>query len=60
MDCLEDHVHDVNAFVRSSVLQTWGKLCQNKAIPLSRYQRLLQLVVGRLKDKSSNVRKQVC
>jgi len=58
LDCLEDHIHDVNAFVRSSVLQTWGKLCQNKTIPLNRQQRLLKLVIGRLRDKSSSVRKQ--
>ena len=58
LDCLEDHVHDVHAFVRTAVLQGWGKLCDAKAIPLSRQQRLLQLVKGRLQDKSSNVRKQ--
>ena len=58
LDCLEDHVHDAHAFVRSSVLQAWGRLCMAKAIPLSRQERLLRLVIGRLQDKSSNVRKQ--
>ena len=58
LDCLEDHVHDAHAFVRSSVLQVWGRLCMAKAIPLSRQERLLRLVIGRLQDKSSNVRKQ--
>ena len=58
LDCLEDHVHDAHAFVRSSVLQVWGRLCIAKAIPLSRQERLLRLVIGRLQDKSSNVRKQ--
>ena len=58
LDCLEDHVHDAHAFVRSSVLQVWGRLCTSKAIPLSRQERLLRLVIGRLQDKSSNVRKQ--
>ena len=76
-ECLEDHIHDVNAFVRSGVLQVsftkenmsneirvifgsqiWSKLCSANAIPLKRQQRLLQLVIGRLHDKSSNVRKQ--
>lgn len=58
LDCLEDHVHDVHAHVRTSVLQIWTKLCSAKAIPLNRQQRLLKLVMGRLHDKSSNVRKQ--
>ena len=58
LDCLEDHVHDAHAFVRSSVLQVWSRLCMAEAIPLSRRDRLLRLVIGRLQDKSSNVRKQ--
>ena len=58
LDCLEDHMHDVHAHVRSSVLQIWGRLCQARAIPLNRQQRVLQLTIGRLRDKSSNVRKQ--
>ena len=58
MDCLEDHVHDVHAHVRSSVLQSWTKLCVSKAIPLNRQLKLLKLIVGRLRDRSSNVRKQ--
>ena len=58
LDHLEDHVHDIHAFVRSGVLQAWIKLCQAKAIPLTRQYKLLKLVVGRLQDKSSNVRKQ--
>ncbi|XP_059092288.1 condensin complex subunit 1-like isoform X2 [Tigriopus californicus] len=58
LDCLEDHIHDVHAHVRTSVLQIWTKLCSAKAIPLNRQQRLLKLVMGRLHDKSSNVRKQ--
>ena len=29
-----------------------------KVIPLNRQQRVLELILGRLKDKSSNVRKQ--
>merc|ERR1712223_292510 len=58
LDCLEDHIHDVHAHVRSSVLQSWAKLCSAKAIPLNRQYRVLKLVVGRLRDRSSNVRKQ--
>ena len=57
LDCLEDHIHDVHAHVRSHVLQIWVKLCKEKCIPLSRQHSLLELCVGRLQDKSSNVRK---
>eukprot|EP00092_Neocalanus_flemingeri_P032797 GFUD01035670.1.p1 GENE.GFUD01035670.1~~GFUD01035670.1.p1 ORF type:complete len:1485 (+),score=509.47 GFUD01035670.1:55-4509(+) len=57
LDCLEDHVHDIHAHVRSHVLQIWGKLCKDKCIPLSRQHSVLELAAGRLQDKSSNVRK---
>ena len=58
LECLQDHIHDVNAHVRSGVLQAWNKLCSNKFIPLNRQYALLRLVVDRLQDRSSNVRKQ--
>lgn len=57
LDCLEDHMHDVHAHVRSHVLQIWGKLCKDKCIPLARQHHVLELAAGRLQDKSSNVRK---
>ena len=57
LDCLEDHMHDVHAHVRSHVLQIWVKLCRDKCIPLTRQHSVLELCVGRLRDKSSNVRK---
>ncbi|XP_012566984.1 condensin complex subunit 1 isoform X1 [Hydra vulgaris] len=57
LDRLEDHIHDVNSFVRSRVLQIWLYLCHEKAIPIARQGRLLDLVIGRLQDKSSQVRK---
>ncbi|XP_078617056.1 condensin complex subunit 1-like isoform X2 [Branchiostoma floridae x Branchiostoma japonicum] len=57
LDCLEEHIHDVNAFVRSKVLTLWLHICNEKAIPLGRWHQLLCLVVGRLQDKSSLVRK---
>jgi len=57
LDCLEDHMHDIHAHVRSHVLQIWGKLCKDKCIPLSRQHHVLELAAGRLQDKSSNVRK---
>ncbi|XP_065053020.1 condensin complex subunit 1-like isoform X1 [Rhopilema esculentum] len=57
LDRLEEHLHDVHAFVRSKVLQIWHTLCTERAIPLSRLGRLMDLVIGRLHDKSSQVRK---
>jgi len=57
LDCLEDHMHDIHAHVRSHVLQIWGKLCKDKCIPLARQHRVLEVAAGRLQDKSSNVRK---
>ena len=58
LECLQDHIHDVNALVRSGVLQAWSSLCNNKTIPLTRQYSLLKLVVGRLQDRASTVRKQ--
>eukprot|EP00794_Sanderia_malayensis_P003745 gene3745-4267_t len=57
LDRLEDHIHDVHAFVRSKVLQIWLKICNEKAIPLSRWGRLMDLVNGRMQDRSSQVRR---
>ncbi|XP_065194710.1 condensin complex subunit 1-like [Sycon ciliatum] len=57
LDKLEEHIHDVHAFVRSKCLQLWLKLCNGKVIPLSRQQTLLDLTIGRLQDKSAFVRR---
>ena len=57
LDKLQEHIHDVNAFTRSKALQVWLQLCHAKAIPLPRQKHILDLVLGRLKDKSSQVRK---
>ncbi|KAG1681236.1 Condensin complex subunit 1 [Nymphon striatum] len=57
LDKLEDHIHDINAFVRCKTIQIWNKLCTEKVIPLPRQQKILSLLVGRLEDKSSSVRK---
>ena len=51
LDCLEDHIHDVHAHVRSHVLQIWARLCTNKCIPLARQHHLLELTGGRLQVK---------
>ncbi|KAI0222052.1 Condensin complex subunit 1 [Lamellibrachia satsuma] len=57
LDRLEDHIHDVNAFVRSKTLQIWMTIVNEKMLPLPRQHRLLELVIGRLQDRSSQVRK---
>lgn len=57
LDKMEDHIHDVNAYVRSKALHIWLELCKKEAIPLSRQPHLLELVINRLQDKSSIVRK---
>lgn len=56
-DKLSVHIYDVNAFVRSKVLQVWQILNERGAIPLIKQRDILTAVTGRLKDKSSLVRK---
>jgi len=57
LDKMEEHIHDVNAYVRSKSLHIWLELCKEKAIPISRQPHILELAIGRLQDKSSIVRK---
>ena len=52
LDPLLEHMHDVNAFVRSKALQLWHKMCLRQAIPLNLQHRVLSLTTGRLNDKS--------
>ncbi|NXX32575.1 CND1 protein, partial [Nicator chloris] len=57
LDMLQAHVCDVHSFVRSRVLQLFTRIVQNKAslcsaLPLTQFQSVVSLAVGRLKDKS--------
>ncbi|NXW72859.1 CND1 protein, partial [Hirundo rustica] len=60
LDVLQAHVCDVHSFVRSRVLQLFTRIVQHKAslcwangaLPLSQFQSVVSLAVGRLKDKS--------
>lgn len=52
LDTLQAHGHDVNSFVRSKVLQLFTRIVQQKALPLTRFQAVVALAVGRLSDKS--------
>ncbi|XP_067659519.1 condensin complex subunit 1-like [Haliotis asinina] len=56
-DKLEEHIHDVHAFVRSKVLQIWLTIVNEKCLPLPRQEHLVTKVIGRLQDKSSQVRR---
>ncbi|NXU65498.1 CND1 protein, partial [Horornis vulcanius] len=60
LDMLQAHVCDVHSFVRSRVLQLFTRIVQHKArlcwengaLPLTQFQSVVSLAVGRLKDKS--------
>ncbi|XP_076451927.1 condensin complex subunit 1-like isoform X3 [Babylonia areolata] len=56
-DRLQDHIHDMHAFVRSKVLQIWLNIVNEKCLPLPRQETLVRLVLGRLQDVSSQVRR---
>uniref|UniRef100_A0A6P8PGL9 Condensin complex subunit 1 n=1 Tax=Geotrypetes seraphini TaxID=260995 RepID=A0A6P8PGL9_GEOSA len=55
LDTLQEHMHDINAFVRARTLQSLIRIVQHKALPLNRFHTVVILVVGRLFDKSVNV-----
>uniref|UniRef100_A0A8C4S641 Condensin complex subunit 1 n=1 Tax=Erpetoichthys calabaricus TaxID=27687 RepID=A0A8C4S641_ERPCA len=55
LETLQEHIHDINSFVRSRVLQVYTNIVQKKALPLARFRDVLDLTIGRLADKSVNV-----
>ncbi|NXK07890.1 CND1 protein, partial [Herpetotheres cachinnans] len=52
LSMLQAHVCDVNGFVRSRVLQLFTRIVQCRVLPLTQFQSVVSLAVGRLKDKS--------
>ncbi|NXN31545.1 CND1 protein, partial [Nycticryphes semicollaris] len=60
LNILQAHICDINGFVRSRVLQLFTRIVQckaslcggNGALPLTQFQSVVSLAVGRLKDKS--------
>lgn len=55
---IKDHIVDINAIVRSRVLQLWTRLARNFQIPLAFINGgLIRDACSRLIDKSINVRK---
>lgn len=57
LDALVERVHDVSAFTRARVLNTWTQMAEQKAIPLSHWLIVCDLAIGRLSDKGGLVRK---
>lgn len=54
---LDMHITDINAHVRSKVLQLWTKLQFEGAVPLNRLPELLEKASKRLSDRTVVVRK---
>ncbi|XP_027741015.1 condensin complex subunit 1 isoform X1 [Empidonax traillii] len=52
LSLLQAHMCDVHSFVRSRVLQLFTRIVQCKALPLTQFQSVVSLAVGRLNDKS--------
>ena len=50
--------HDVSSFTRATVLKAWGRLVTNRALPKGWIQRVTQIALERLSDKTVAVRKQ--
>lgn len=57
LDKMQEHFHDVNAFVRSRILTIFADIVKNRALPLARYNKITDLAIRRLNDKSCYVRK---
>ncbi|VDL90104.1 unnamed protein product [Schistocephalus solidus] len=60
MDVLQEHIHDVNGFVRARALQIWYNLASAKGLPVKRQVQLARLLVGpegAINDISSFARK---
>ncbi|XP_070791467.1 condensin complex subunit 1 [Pituophis catenifer annectens] len=55
LDTLQAHTCDISSFVRSRVLQLFTRIVQQKALPLTRFQAVVCLAVGRLQDKAVTV-----
>ncbi|KAM7541321.1 hypothetical protein Aperf_G00000027562 [Anoplocephala perfoliata] len=60
MDVLQEHIHDVNGFVRARALQIWCNITSAGGLPVKRQAQLVRLLVGSegaLFDVSSLARK---
>jgi hypothetical protein len=57
LDLLIKRFYDKSSHCRSKVLKVFMKLTEANVIPRCKYNEILNCVVGRLKDQTSNVRK---
>uniref|UniRef100_A0A5K3FMD3 Condensin complex subunit 1 n=1 Tax=Mesocestoides corti TaxID=53468 RepID=A0A5K3FMD3_MESCO len=60
MDVLQEHIHDVNGFVRARALQIWCNIASTGGLPIRRQVQLAHLLVGpdgAVNDVSSFARK---
>jgi condensin complex subunit 1 len=57
IDILFQRIYDKNGYCRGKVLQIFEKLCENNALNVESYFKLLEASSERLKDDKSNVRK---
>lgn len=57
LEHIYDHIHDVNAHVRSKTLALWSHMKRDNAVPLIWLSPVVRFAVGRLEDKSNLVRR---
>lgn len=57
LDHIFEHIHDVNAHVRSKALGLWAQMKNANSVPLAWLSQVVKIAVGRLEDKSNLVRK---
>lgn len=57
LDALVGRTHDVNAFTRARVLNTWIFLLEKEVVPIGHWNTVTELAIGRLADKASAVRR---
>ncbi|CAH8841855.1 unnamed protein product [Trichobilharzia szidati] len=63
MDLLQEHIHDVNGYVRAKALHIWHNIVALGGLPVSRQSKLAALLVGNLgamMDVSASARKNAC
>ena len=57
MELLFKRFHDKSAYCRAKVIKVFLKLTEANVVPRYKYFELLKCVIGRLRDQTTNVRK---
>ncbi|KAF5403350.1 Condensin complex subunit 1 [Paragonimus heterotremus] len=63
MDLLQEHIHDINGYVRAKALQIWYAIVSTRGLPVRRQSQFTSLLVGPLgamMDVSSFARRYAC